>query len=269
MGPTWGLKQPTTATGPPDLSGPSLSEAYRKPGKNNKPAAAGAWGGKQPAAMPPVQRQVWETQEPPTAAGELPVWDTAAAAAAAAEIPPQIWETQSNSSMGSEASVGRRDLVAELAASMRGGMEEEDPVVEPQSVSTSGPMGGASSSGGGVKQPPLSQGIDWLPNPPPQPDVDWQAQAVTAQQQVMQFSAAMHRMQSQVQTYASFTAELQSQLANEAQQLAAQQQRNQELQAQLEAAGSSGGGESAGSSDAVDQLRQESDLMSLLDRLLS
>lgn len=32
------------------------------------------------------------------------------------------------------------------------------------------------------------------------PDVDWQAQAVQAQQQVMQFSAAMHRMQSQVQT---------------------------------------------------------------------
>ena len=62
----------------------------------------------------------------------------------------------------------------------------------------------------GITQPPLSQGIGWLPNPPPQPDVDWQAQAVTAQQQVMQFSAAMHRMQSQVQTYASFTAELQS-----------------------------------------------------------
>lgn len=175
------VTQARVPAGPPDLSGPSLSEAYRKPTKNNKPSM-GAWGAKQQ----PVARQVWET-DPPTVDGDdaALIWDTTQDSL---PPPPQqgVWETQSNSSVGSETSgKQQRDLVAELAASMRTEDEAPDPVVNM----------------------PSSQGMDWQPHPvgPPPPgqhqqqqEVDWQAQAVQAQQQVMQFSAAMHRMQSQV-----------------------------------------------------------------------
>jgi hypothetical protein len=107
----------------------------------------------------------------------------------------------------------------------------------------------------GITQPPLSQGTGWLPNPPPQPDVDWQAQAVIAQQRRCTACKAKSKLR---------------QLHRRPPEPARERDPAASGPAAAESGTpgparvgrSSGGGESAGSSNAVDQLRQESDLMS-------
>ena len=115
-GPWGGDSKSSVPPGPPDLSGPSLSEAYRKPSQN-KGAGAGpsAWGGST-KSQPQVQRQVWETQPPSSSslndAIQTSSWERNEPKPS---LETPIWETQPNSTVENEPP---RDLVAELAASM-------------------------------------------------------------------------------------------------------------------------------------------------------
>jgi len=123
---------------------------------------------------------------------------------------------------------GGRDLVAELAAAVRGNGPGSFPQQTP-------PVSSQPQAAG--PHVPTSM-TDWQsqvqPNPAMQSSMDWQSQMVQQRQemQLQQMTAAMHQMGQQVEAYANLTANLQEDLANTKQELVqAQHSRVEMLQA--------------------------------------